>query len=75
MRKKTIEEYLEVIFTIQKTKKIVHTNDVASTLEVNPASVTEMFGKLTHEEYINYEKYNGVTLTDKGKKIAIILKK
>ena len=49
MRKKTIEEYVEVIFAIQKTKKIVHTNDVASTLEVNPASVTEMFGKLTHE--------------------------
>ena len=44
MRKKTIEEYLEIIFTIQKTKKIVQTNDVASSLDVNPASFTEMFG-------------------------------
>jgi Mn-dependent DtxR family transcriptional regulator len=75
MRKKTIEEYLEVIYSIQKKKKIVHTNDVATTLQVNPASVTEMFGKLTKEEYINYEKYSGVNLTDKGKKIAIMLKK
>jgi Mn-dependent DtxR family transcriptional regulator len=75
MRKKTIEEYLEIIFTIQKTKKIVQTNDVASSLDVNPASVTEMFGKLTNEGYINYEKYNGVTLTNKGIQIATILKK
>lgn len=74
MRKKTIEEYLEVIFTIQEIKKIVHTNDVASSLEVNPASVTEMFGKLTKGGYINYEKYSGVTLTNKGKKIAVMLK-
>jgi DtxR family Mn-dependent transcriptional regulator len=74
MRKKTIEEYLEVIFSIQKNKKVVHTNDVAISLKVNPASVTEMFSKLTSEGYINYEKYNGVTLTTKGNKIAIMLK-
>jgi DtxR family Mn-dependent transcriptional regulator len=75
MKKRTIEEYVEIIFDIQNKKKIVHTNDVASSLEVNPASVTEMFGKLTLEGYINYEKYSGVNLTDKGKKIAIKLKK
>ena len=75
MRKKTIEEYVEVIFAIQKIKKIAHTNDVALSLEVNPASVTEMFGKLTDEGYTYYEKYTGVTLTDKGRGMAIILKK
>jgi DtxR family Mn-dependent transcriptional regulator len=75
MRKRTIEEYLEVVYTIQKKKKKVHTNTVASALHVNPASVTEMFQKLSTEEYINYEKYSGVTLTQKGKKIAILTKK
>jgi Mn-dependent DtxR family transcriptional regulator len=74
MRRRTIEEYIEVIFSIQGTKNIVHTNDVASVLNVNPASVTEMFGKLTNEGFINYEKYSGVNLTLKGKKIAIMLK-
>jgi len=75
MRKKTIEEYIEIIFEVQNKKKRVHTNDVASALDINPASVTEMFNKLTDEDYIFYEKYNGVILTDKGKKIAIMLKK
>ena len=75
MRKKTIEEYVEIIYEIQKKKKKVHTNDVASALNINPSSVTEMFYKLTDEGYIFYEKYNGVKLTDKGKSIAIMLKK
>ena len=75
MKKKTIEEYVEVIYTIQKTKNMAHTNDVASALNVNPASVTEMFGKLTEGGYVYYEKYLGVALTEKGKKIAITLNK
>ena len=75
MRKRTIEEYVEVVYNIQTKKKTVHTNNVATALNVNPASVTEMFHKLSKEGYINYEKYSGVTLTEKGKKIAINTKK
>ncbi len=75
MRQRTIEEYVEVVYNIQTKKKTVHTNNVASVLNVNPASVTEMFHKLSNEGYINYEKYSGVTLTEKGKEIAINTKK
>lgn len=75
MRKKTIEEYVEIIYEIQKKKKKVHTNDIASALDINPSSVTEMFYKLTDKGFVFYEKYNGVILTDKGKSIAIMLKK
>jgi DtxR family Mn-dependent transcriptional regulator len=75
MRKRTIEEYLEIVYMIQIKNKKVHTTNVASALHVNPASVTEMFQKLSTEGYINYEKYSGVTLTQKGKKIAILTKK
>jgi DtxR family Mn-dependent transcriptional regulator len=70
LRKKTIEDYIELIYNLQKGKKRVHTNDIASALDINPASVTEIFQKLSDEKYIDYEKYIGVTLTDKGKKIA-----
>jgi DtxR family Mn-dependent transcriptional regulator len=70
LRKKTIEDYIELIYDLQKGKKRVHTNDIASVLDINPASVTEIFQKLSDEKYIDYEKYSGVTLTDKGKKVA-----
>jgi len=75
MRKKTIEDYVEIIYILQQEKGTVHTNDIASAFHINPASVTEMFQKLSEEEYIFYEKYSGVTLTDKGKKVAMKTKK
>jgi len=75
MRKRTIEEYVEVVLNLQTKIHKVHTNNVAEALHVNPASVTEMFQKLSNEGYIHYEKYSGVTLTEKGKKIAVLTKK
>jgi DtxR family Mn-dependent transcriptional regulator len=74
MRKKTIEDYVEIIYILQKGKQKVHTSDIASAFDVNPASVTEMFQKLSEEKYISYEKYTGVTLTEKGREIAILTK-
>jgi len=71
MKKKTIEDYVEHLFDLQKKNSPVHTNDVANTLNINPASVTEIFQKLSDEGYVNYEKYSGVTLTEKGTKLAI----
>jgi DtxR family Mn-dependent transcriptional regulator len=75
LRKKTVEDYLELLYDLQKNKKIVHTNDIASSLNIKPSSVTEVFQKLCDKGYINYEKYSGVTLTKKGKKIALDTKK
>ncbi|MFW6120266.1 MAG: metal-dependent transcriptional regulator [Petrotogales bacterium] len=75
MRRKTIEDYAELLYDLQKEKELVHTNDVAFALNITPASVTEIFQKLSNERIINYKKYSGVTLTKKGKKIAISTKK
>lgn len=75
MRKRTIEDYVELVYIIQSDKEKVHTNDIASAFNINPASVTEIFQKLSDEGYINYEKYTGVTLTSKGKKIALNIKR
>ena len=75
LRKKTIEDYVELVYDLQKGKKIVHTNDIASALNINPASVTEIFQKLSEEGYINYEKYIGATLTKKGRTLAVNTKK
>ena len=72
---KTIENYVELVYDLQKNKKRVHTNDIASALNINPASVTEIFQKLNEAGYVNYEKYIGATLTDKGRKVAKTIKK
>jgi DtxR family Mn-dependent transcriptional regulator len=75
MRKKTVEDYLESIYDLQKEKKRVHTNDIAELLQISPASVTEIFQKLSDEGYLSYEKYSGVIVTTKGKKLARKTKK
>src|SRR5699024_5524664 len=38
--------------------------------EVHPSSVTKMVQKLDRDNYLNYEKYRGLVLTAKGKKIG-----
>lgn len=64
------EDYLEAIESITGKKGYAKVKDVSKLLDVGPSSVTEMFQKLEKAGYINYEKYGGVTLTTKGKKIA-----
>lgn len=75
MRKKTIEDYVELVYDLEKGKERVHTNDIASALDINPASVTEIFQKLSEEGYVDYEKYGGAKLTEKGKRVARKTKK
>ncbi len=64
------EEYLETIFDIVNDKGYAKVSDVAKELDLGLSAVTEMFQKLDDKGYIDYKKYSGVTLTDKGKSVA-----
>lgn len=68
----TEENYLKAIYklTEQDTGE-VSTNALAEKLGTKPASVTDMLKKLSAKKLINYQKYQGVSLTASGKKIAI----
>ncbi|EMA27819.1 metal-dependent transcriptional regulator [Haloarcula japonica] len=44
----------------------VSTGELQEFLNVTPASVTEMVSKLDERGLVDYEKYQGVTLTDRG---------
>ncbi|MCQ2056213.1 MAG: metal-dependent transcriptional regulator [archaeon] len=60
------EDYLINILRLIDGKKTVRTTELASYMNIAPASVTEMLKILQKEGLINYEKYHGVSLTDKG---------
>lgn len=64
------EEYIEAIYDVVQKKGYARVKDVALMLDVGLSTVSEMFQKLSNEDYINYEKYSGVTLTEKGEKLA-----
>lgn len=74
----TEENYVKAIYTVQNRSETgeVSVNEIAERLNTRPATVTDMFRKLSDKALIHYEKYKKVTLTDSGEKIALsILRK
>lgn len=73
--RRRVEDYLEAIYNISKRNGIARTTEIAKTLRISPASVTEMLQKLHKRGLVVYSKYNGVVLTDKGKEIGVEIKR
>jgi len=65
------ENYLKAIYHLEiDVDKGVSTNSIAEKLVTKASSVTDMVKKLSEKELIIYKKYQGVTLTNFGKKTA-----
>lgn len=75
MRQKTIEEYIEIIYVLEKKEGQARNREIASQMGVSPPSVTEMMKKLKDEGYVGYEPYKGAKLTSSGRKLARALMK
>jgi Mn-dependent DtxR family transcriptional regulator len=69
------EDYLERIHALIQEKGYARVVDIASSLHVKQASVTSMVQKLAELGYLNYEKYRGLILTEKGRAVAVRIKK
>ena len=67
------QDYLKVIYDLTEEHGRASTSQIASQLEVKPASVTGMLQKMAKEEppLVEYKKHQGVTLTSEGKKAAL----
>jgi len=66
----SMEDYLERIYKLIDEKGYARVSDIAEGLEVHPSSVTKMIQKLDKDNYLIYEKYRGLMLTSKGKKMG-----
>jgi DtxR family transcriptional regulator, Mn-dependent transcriptional regulator len=68
----TEENYLKIIHNLSGPEgSEVSTNALAEGTATRAASVTDMLKKLAEKELINYKKYQGVTLTPTGEKLAL----
>ncbi len=65
-----MEDYLEVISELVELKGYATTLDISRYLNVSAPSVTKMLQRLDDTGYLEYEKYRGINLTQKGKQIA-----
>ena len=65
------ENYLKAIYHLEiDADKGISTNSIAKKLETKASSVTDMVKKLSEKEVVVYKKYQGVKLTNYGKKTA-----
>jgi Mn-dependent DtxR family transcriptional regulator len=65
-----VEDYLERILELINTKGYARVVDIAESLKISQASVTNMIQRLDGEGLLKYEKYRGLALTASGEALA-----
>ncbi len=68
------ENYLKALFHLTneiQEKTEAGTNELADSLDVTPATANNMLKKLKEKELVSYEKYGKITLTKKGRSLAV----
>jgi Mn-dependent DtxR family transcriptional regulator len=66
----TVEDYLERILELIQSKGYARVVDIAASLKISQASVTNMVQRLDIEGLLKYEKYRGLVLTAAGETLA-----
>ncbi|WP_432662502.1 iron dependent repressor, metal binding and dimerization domain protein [Wukongibacter baidiensis] len=66
----SLEDYLEELYKLDIKNKPFKIRDLASKLGVSSPSVVKALKKLDNDNYVIYEKYKGITLTNKGKELG-----
>ncbi|RCS54170.1 metal-dependent transcriptional regulator [Bremerella cremea] len=69
----TIQNYVKEIYQIamQGPDKAASTGEIAAALKVSPGTVTSMLKTLSETGLASYTKYEGVRLTESGRKLAL----
>jgi Mn-dependent DtxR family transcriptional regulator len=66
----SIEDYLERIYELIESKGYARVSDIADSLSLSRPSVSLMVQRLSRLGFVVYEKYRGITLTDRGQEVA-----
>ena len=66
----SMEDYLEIIYILQKNEGIVRITDIANAMSYSKASVSQAINLLKSEELVVQERYGKIELTPKGLKEA-----
>lgn len=71
MLSQAVEDYLKTIYKLQSGAASVSTSDIARSMDISAASVTNMVKRLAQMGLAEYQSYRGVTLTETGEKVAL----
>ena len=65
------EDYLKVIYEIERDGEPAATTAIAERLHIAPASVSGMIRRLARQGLVLVERYRGARLTAKGRRVAL----
>src|SRR3954467_12297314 len=66
-----VQDYAKAIYTLESRDGEASTSALAALLEVRPASVSGMLRKLSALGLVERERYHGVRLTKRGRRVAL----
>jgi DtxR family Mn-dependent transcriptional regulator len=66
-----VEDYLKVIYELERSGEPAETNAIARLLGIAPASVSGMVRRLAEQGLITHERYHGANLTPAGRRAAL----
>lgn len=68
------ENYIKTIFHLEGDQsKLISTNAISEEMDTKPSSVTDMAKKLADKDLIHYVRYQGISLTQKGRHTALAI--
>jgi DtxR family Mn-dependent transcriptional regulator len=69
----TVENYLKAILQLELKTGVatISTGQLATSLDVSPGTVTSMLKTLAESGHATYRPYEGVTLSESGKQVAL----
>ena len=72
MRSSSIEDYLKAVYKLEEQGGApVSTGALAESMDVASASASNMIKRLGELDFLTYEAYEGATLTDPGRTVAL----
>ena len=66
-----VQDYAKAIYTIESRDGAASTTELAALLDVRPGSVSGMLRKLSELGLVEHERYHGVRLTKRGRRVAL----
>lgn len=68
----SVQDYAKAVYSLEaRAGAAVATNDLAERLGVTPGSVSAMVRKLAELGVVEHERYHGVRLTQRGRRVAL----
>ena len=68
---KAIEDYIEAIYILEKDSSSIKSIDISKLLNVSKPAVTKITNELKQLELISKDRYGEISLTEKGRSLAI----